>query len=344
MKLFFTDEFGKAFVPRKARPYLHRYLFKAGIYHDPYNFFGILFYISYLLTIILYFRYFWEPIKTQALHMVFVYAFLIWLILPLALVGFFTLFVYFYIDIRIFNRTRKMEEVLPDFLATVSSNLKGGLSFENALWLSIKPRFGVLAHEIALAAKKVMTGNDVDEALQDFASKYDSPMLKRTVDLIVGEIASGGKIADIMDDIVHSLKKTKALKDEMNAAVISYMIFIAAIVIFIAPLLFALSFNLLSVIQGVTSMLSSSTAGASGFSSFLGSASGKKLDPQLFINFSRWAVAIIAFFSSMIVAILEKGNVKAGVKYIPIFLISSQVMYTIFMAVFGFVFGNFIKI
>ena len=344
MKLFFTEEFGKAFVPRKARPYLHGYLLKAGIYKDPYKFFGMLFYVSYLITIIVYFRYFWGGLEGQIWYVVFTKVFILWLILPLALVALFTLFVYFYIDIKIFNRTRKMEEVLPDFLAAVSSNLKGGLSFENSLWLSIKPRFGVLANEIAIAAKKVMTGNDVDEALNEFAAKYDSPILKRAVDLIVGEITSGGKIANIIDHVVHDMKKTKALKDEMNASVISYMIFISAIVIFIAPLLFALSFNLLEVIQNVTGMLATSTSGgSSGVSSAFAGAGSKKLDPDLFINFSRLAVAVIAFFSSLIMAILEKGNIKAGVKYVPIFLISSQVMYALFLWGFGVVFGNFIK-
>ncbi|MBS3137109.1 type II secretion system F family protein [Candidatus Woesearchaeota archaeon] len=343
-KFFFAEEFGKAFVPRRFRAGLRGYLFKAGIYSEPYKAFGILFYLAYAITFVIYFKTdMYKSIAIQSsLFMSFFEAFIIWLIFPLAIVGLFMMFIYFFIDIRVFNRTKKLEEILPDFLAVVSSNLKGGLSFENSLWLAIKPQFGILADEISIAAKKVMTGHDVDQALTEFTDKYDSPMLKRTIALIVGELSSGGKIANILDNIVASMKKQKELKDEMNASVISYMIFISAIVIFIAPVLFALSLNLLSVIQGVTGLLSGA-GGGSGSPKLLGNVTEVSVDKDMFVNFSRLAIGVISLFASMIVSILEKGNIKAGVKYIPIFLISSQVFYQICLSLFGLLFGSMIK-
>ncbi len=342
-KVFFAEEFGKAFVPRRFRAGLRKYLFKAGVYTEPYKVFGILFYLSYAITFYIYFHYFYGSIVFQpSLFMSFVNAFVIWLIFPLAIVGLFMLFIHFFLDIRIFNRTKQLEEIFPDFLAVVSSNLKGGMSFENALWLAIKPRFGILAEEMAIAAKKVMTGHDVDVALTEFTEKYDSPMLRRTMALIIGELGTGGKIAVVIDNIVASMKKQKELKDEMNASVISYMIFISAIVIFIAPVLFALSLNLLSVIQGVTGLLAG--ASGSGGPKLLGNIGEVSVDKNMFITFSRIAIGVIALFASMIVSILEKGDVKSGVKYIPIFLISSQVFYQICLSLFTILFGSFIKI
>ena len=70
--------------------------------------------------------------------------------------------VYFYVDLKIFNRTKQVEAVLPEFLNMVSENLKGGMAFENALWSSIKPEFGVLGDEMRLTAKKVITGQDIE--------------------------------------------------------------------------------------------------------------------------------------------------------------------------------------
>src|SRR3989338_2152681 len=137
------------------------------------------------------------------------------------------------------------------FLRDFPPTLKGGFAFKKSLGVGIKPRFGILANEIALAAKKVMTGTDVDIALNEFAAKYNSSMLKRAMELVVSEIQSGGKVANIIDKVVENLKKTKALKDEMTASVLTYMIFIGAIVIFISPMLFALAYNLLIVISKV---------------------------------------------------------------------------------------------
>lgn len=346
MKLFFIHEFGKAFVPKKLRPELHRYLMKAGIIEVPYGVFGISFYLAYILTFLVYFKYFWGFISDQIGVLVFLYAFLIWVVVPLTFIGLFMVLMYLYLDIKIFNRTRKMEEVLPDFLQEVSTNLKGGLAFEKALWTSIKPRFGILAGEIAIAAKKVMTGGDVDVALSEFANKYDSPQLKRSMNLIVSEIAAGGKIADIMDKVVENLKRTKALKDELTASVVAYMIFIGAIVIFISPVLFALSFNLLVVIQKVTSLLSSSTtqAGVTGVPSVFSRMTDVSVNRQDFVLFSHMAIAVVAFFSSMIVSIIEKGNIRGGVKYIPLFIVASQAFYMVCLHLFTAVFSALIQI
>lgn len=298
----------------------------------PYDFFGILFYVTYLLTFLIYFFGFWGTISKQPGYMVFIYVFLVWVVLPLSFIGLFILCMYLYLDIKIFNRTKKMEEVLPDFLQEVSSNLKGGLAFEKSLWVAIKPRFGVLANEIALAAKKVMTGTDVDIALNEFANKYASPMLKRAMELIVSEIQSGGKVANIIDSVVLNLKKTKALKDEMTASVLTYMIFIGAIVIFISPMLFALAYNLLIVISKVAALLAT-TAAAGATPGLLSNVGSINVNKEDFIWFSRIALGAIAFFSSMIVSIIEKGNIQGGVKYIPIFLVSTEVMYLVSMKI-----------
>ncbi len=340
-QLLYINEFGKAFIPERIRPKLRNYLLKAGIVEVPYWFFGILFYITYFLTFLVYYFGFWGTISEQTGMLVFLYVFLIWVLIPLAFIALFMLFMYLYLDIRIFNRTKKMEDVLPDFLQEVSSNLKGGLAFEKSLWVAIKPRFGILANEIALAAKKVMTGTDVDIALNEFANKYNSAMLKRAMELIVSEIQSGGKVADIIDRVVENLKKTKALKDEMTASVLTYMIFMGAIVIFISPMLFALAYNLLIVISKVAALLATTaaTGGTTGLLSNIGNINVNKED---FVWFSRIALGVIAFFSSMIVSIIEKGNIQGGVKYIPIFIVSTEVVYIIALKIMTAVVTAFI--
>jgi len=121
--------------------------------------------------------------------------------------------------------------VLPDFLRFVSENLKGGLPFERALWSAIRPEFGVLASEVRLAAKRVMTGQDVDEALQEFTSKYESPMLRRSFNLITEGMKGGGEIADLIDRIVEDIEDTKELKSEMATTNLSYVIFVSFVVL-----------------------------------------------------------------------------------------------------------------
>ena len=338
-KIIFLEEFGKAFVPKRAIPHLRLFLLKAGILSVPYKFFGGLFYLTALITAVIYLLYIY-PFLLQYTQLVLLAASTIaWFIIQISLATFFILIIYFYVDLRIYLRTRKMEEMLPDFLQVVSSNLKGGLTFERSLLNAIKPRFSILANEMAEVSKKVMTGHDVSKALSELGQKYDSPMLKRTIDLMISELKSGGQVANLIDRIVENIKELKVLKEEISASAVAYSIFIAAIVIVISPLLFSLSFHLLIIVLSFISQLTIATGKAEALPF---SISEVIIKPDDFKFFSIMAITTISFFSSLMVSIVEKGNIKSGLKYIPIFLLSSLTLYFIFMKVLGLVFSGII--
>ncbi len=350
MKLNFINDFGRMFIPKRIRPKLKSYLWKAGITKEPYFAFGILFIIGLVFSMLLHIAFsyqFFIPLKEKIASPLYYNLILgfgtflsVFLILSFVM-GFIMVLIYFFLDIKIYNRTRKLEDILPDFLETVASNLRGGLSFEKALWSAIKPRFGILSSEIAIVAKKVMTGHDVEAALVEFSQKYGSPMLRRSIDLIVDELKGGGRIADIIDDVVEDLKKQKQLKEEISTSVLSYIIFITAVVIFISPLLFALAHNLLIVLRNVMDILSTGLSSANDQIPF--QFQRMSFNPEVFIVFSHIAIAIISIFASMIVSIVEKGSIKGGIKYIPLFLIGSQLFYLVALKIISSVFGQLIS-
>ena len=76
---------------------------------------------------------------------------------------------------------RMIEENLPDYLEFTSANLRAGMPIDRALWFAVRPRFGVLAKEIEDVAKRTLAGEDLHVALVDFAKKYDSQILLRSV-------------------------------------------------------------------------------------------------------------------------------------------------------------------
>ena len=352
LRIIFLGEFGKAFVPKRFIPNLRSYMLKAGFNEVPYKFFGLLFYFSATITTILFIIFLFPFLQAKyPEYGVLSYPFLIsfsiqvvsaalsWFVVQLFFATLFILLIYFYLDLRIYYRTKKMEDQFPDFLQVLSANLKGGMTFESAIWAAIKPRFGVLGSEMAKASKKVMTGYDISKSLTELADKYDSLMLKRTVDLMVSEIESGGNISELIDRIVDNLKETKSLKDEMVASALAYVIFISVIVILISPLLFALSFNLLKTLISFINKLSLTTQSASAVP-FVFSKVG--IDIQDFKKFSIIALFVISFFSSLIVAIVEKGEIKAGVKYIPIYTFGSIGFYYLFTKILSSLFTGVI--
>ncbi len=336
----FLADVGKAFVPKRFRPGLRIYLAKAGIDYVPYRFFGILFYVAIAITAVLYFvTDFYSLVAHFHPLLVGFYVFLFWFFSSFLLSSVIIAGIYFYLNMKIYNRVKVMENYLQDYLILVSTNLRGGLSFEKALWASIKPEFGILSEEMGLVSKKVMTGSDLKDALRELALKYDSPTMKRTMDILIGQFDSGGEVADVLDQIIENLRKTKMIKDEMVANTLLFTIFITAIVVVISPLLFALAFNLLSILISVSAQVAPAIDQAATNIPF--QIEEINVEEDEFRAFSVLAIAIIAMFSSMIMSIIQKGDIKGGLKYMPFFIAASLGFYFFFMGLLSGFFAFF---
>lgn len=336
MKLY-AKEFGKAFIFKKIRPDIKNFFTKAGYDDVPYDLFGYLFYMTFILTFFVHMLFVYPRLQDYGSITIVMVTFLSWVIIPLTVLSLIMVYLYFDLTIKIFKRTKEIETILPEYLQIVSSNLKGGLSFEKSLWQAINPEFSIVAKEITIVSKKVMTGNDLTEALLEFTEKYDSPLLKRSFGLIIGEVESGGQIAFIVDKVIENIRKTRILKEEMAASTLTYMIFIGAIVILIAPGLFALSFHLLTIMSGFSSQVSSTAV--QGLPLNLG---GGTLNMSDYRTFSVLSILLIAFFSAILISVIQTGDVRGGLKYIPAFMLSSVFFYFLFTIALGVVFGGIV--
>ena len=109
----------------------------------------------------------------------------------LALIGYFIIsyfisllisIFYFYTSFTIkkFKKRLELEFVLADYLQLVAANLNAGMPIDQALWYAVRERFGVLAEEVEIVARKVMGGVDLEDALIGFAKSYDSDILKKS--------------------------------------------------------------------------------------------------------------------------------------------------------------------
>jgi len=333
----FLEFFGRLFFPQKWREPIRNYLLKAGYDTVPYNLFGLLFFVAVGITYLLFFVTLVPRLSHYSTPVQGIASMLFWIFALLAIIALVVLGAYFVLNLRIYARVRDMEQALPEYLQLVVTNLKSGMNFEQSLWSAARPEFGILSTEITLVSKKVMTGNDTADAIQEFIDRYDSPTLRRNFNLIISEIQSGGQIAKVIEQVIGSLKKTKDLKEEMSASVLNFMIFIAVIVILLAPILFALANTLLGIMLGFAKLLSGNL-GSSGTT--LGNAaslvdkmkkfsqSGESIRASFEI-FSYWAVGLIAFCSSLIVSIIEKGDLLGGVRYVPLFTVSAIIVFTV---------------
>lgn len=279
------------------------------------------------LAVSLYLMYFFSVSFGYTLTYVIFIMFVLWVFVFTAALFALWLFFYIFLDLKIFRRKVTIEQVLPDFLQLVASNIRAGLPIDKALWSAIRPRFGVLAKEIEDVAKETMTGEDLEVALRRFSEKYDSDTLKRSITLLIEGINSGGEIAGLLNKILINIRESQIIKKEMAANVTTYIIFITFATIFAAPFLFALANQLLIIMSKMTTIASASGAATSVNTGFSMAFSTIAITSSDFKIFAVCSLLVTSFFSAIIVAIINKGDVKSGIKYVPIFTILTLLIF-----------------
>ncbi|MBI2135340.1 type II secretion system F family protein [Candidatus Woesearchaeota archaeon] len=248
---------------------------------------------------------------------------------------------YVIVDLKIFKRRVDIEDVLPDYLQLTASNIKSGMTIDRALWYAVRPRFGVLAKEIETVAKETMKGVDLKEALQKFADKYESVLLKRSMSLLIEGLDAGGEIGDLLNKIAINIQENKIMRREMAANVTTYVIFISFATVAAAPVLFGLSGVLIKVVSGLGSSLGGAT-GAASSAGFGLSFSGAGIQYADFRIFAIVSLLITSFFSAVIIATIKKGSAKSGFRYIPIFAVITITLFLIADKVLGKLLGVFV--
>ena len=325
---------------RKTKHSLKYFLTKAGIEIDSKKVAIRVFNITIVINLILsaYLVYFFSRSVEYTLTYIIVIMIVLW-VLAFALILFVLwIMLYVMLDFKMMQRRLSLEEVLPDFLQLTASNIKSGMPIDQALWYAVRPRFGILAKEIEIVAKETMSGKDLDEALIKFGKKYDSPTLKRAVSLINEGLKAGGEIADLVMKIATDIKNTKIMKKEMAASVVSYVIFIGFATVGAAPFLFGLAAQLISIVQGLSSTMEMPTGMGGGMGI---SISGGGIDLGDFKIFAAAMLGMTSLFSASIISIIQKGNIKEGIKYIPIFITISISLFFIVMWAMDKLFAGF---
>lgn len=245
--------------------------------------------------------------------------------------------VFFYYDSRVYKRTREIEEVLPEFLQLTSANISAGMTIDRALWFAVRPKFGVLAKEIEDVAKFTIAGDDLEKALVDFSNKYDSEALKEAINLLIEGMRAGGEIGFLLNQISSNMQDVKLMKKEISSSVTTYVIFITVAAIIGAPILLALSGQLLVVISSLTDSMDVDQ-GSGGFFSL--DLAGDSISINEFRIFSGVMLLFSSFFSSLIIGVIRKGSPKEGFKYfVPYFAVSFFIFFAADL-VFGSLLGG----
>lgn len=235
-------------------------------------------------------------------------------------------------------RANEIEQVLPHALQIISANIRAGMTLENAVWGAALPEFGAFKEEIQKVSADSFAGVPITIALKRLNERVRSPILSRSVKLIVEGISLGGEMSSLLENVANDIRVLQKLKQEIITSTTTYSIFIVFAAIIISPLLFSVSVFYAEMNENLfqkkisSGNFDQSAAQQAGFASvpLIGlSGGGGALTGLDGIEklFALASIAITSISSAFILALIQSGTLVKGVFYAPLFLLVSLAVF-----------------
>lgn len=212
---------------------------------------------------------------------------------------------------------RFIEDVLPDALQLMSSNLKAGLTTDKALMLSVRPEFGPLSDELNLVGKEVAVGKDISKSLLDMSDRIKSEKLHKTVLLITSGLKAGGELAPLLNHTSQNLRNQRFMEEKTKASVFMYVIFIFSAICFGSPILFSLSSFLVEVLAKNIGAIEIAPTAAAQFPIAMTKVT---ISSGFITMFVLLCLVTTSILGSLVLGLIRKGREREGLKFIPILL------------------------
>ncbi|MEK6926146.1 MAG: type II secretion system F family protein [Nanoarchaeota archaeon] len=305
------------FYPIKLRKIYELNIRNAGIESPPEKYHNTIFWISLILTVLI----------STVLYFFGVTAFSFIIIFFLIHAFFF-----FKTSLQASARIRKMEELFPDVISLMASNLRSGITIEKAFLMAARPEFDPLDKEILKTGKEITTGQDVVIALKIMSDRINSEKISKVIALIISGLKAGGNISDLLDQTSRNMKEKEVLEKKTRSTILMYVIFIFFAVGAGAPVLFGLSSVLVEIVIGLTSKLPSSALSSTASSSINIPLNFSQVSISLnfVIYFSVIFIIVTDLISCFVIGLVNKGEGKEGLKYlIPLIIISLSIFFVV---------------
>lgn len=314
------------FYPKKLKENYANTIKYANIRIEPNRFIGFILTIGLILSVV------------AGIYLAILFLIPFWISFIITFI-IFELAVYAMIMLRADSISKFVEKVLPDALHLMSSNLKAGLTIDKALILSARPEFGPLSQEINRIGKEVTVGKDLSESLLKMSERIKSTRLEKTIRLIISGLKSGGELALLLENTSKNLRSKEFTEEKIKGNVSIYVIFIFIAICLGAPLLFGLSSFLVSLLGDLFVNVELPKASTMNLPLSFSTIS---ITPIFVTVFSISYLVFTSIFGSMAIGLISGGKEKYGIKYIPILIALTLIVYFTIRYLIGNLIGGLI--
>jgi len=192
---------------------------------------------------------------------------------------------------------KSIDEHLPDLFRSIVQAQQTGMTLPQALEEASKRDYGPLTAELKKMVNQMSWGLSFEEALQEFGKRVGTPLVQRTVPLIIEASRSGGRVEKIFAPMGNFIQATLTMQKERKAQTRPYIA-----IIYVAFFVFVFTIVLLFK----TFFVEMSGSPIIGFSALTSEEAWRIFFHMSFIQ---------AFFGGLVAGKMGEGTVNAGLKH-----------------------------
>ncbi|MCX8163034.1 MAG: type II secretion system F family protein [Candidatus Micrarchaeota archaeon] len=254
--------------------------------------------------------------------------YLIGYMIVIFVIVFFLILTLFYLHLYylIHDTTKRVEEVLPDFLLMIAANMHAGLTPFAAFQAAARPEFGPLEREVKKVAAYSLGTESFTDALNALTENIDSDVLRRTIAFFENGLKSGGKLANLLETAAEEIRDLDELKKETVLNTKTYTIFLIFILVIGLPVLLGISTEFLAIFTKLQTGLKPTTgSSAQTIVSMISPTIGLSAE---FVNSVAFALIFLtSLFVSIFIGVIAEGKLVYGIKYMPLLAIGAYAVY-----------------
>nr|AAU84353.1 conserved hypothetical protein [uncultured archaeon GZfos9D8] len=228
-------------------------------------------------------------------------------------------------DSHVKTKIRKIDAHFPSLLGDLAHLRRSGMPLGAAMGLVAQGQYGVLTKPIKWIDSQMTWGVTFEDALARFAKRYPTPLIRRSISIIIEASRAGGEIGEILEAVAEDAHELKILEVKRKSettpylavSYLSYFVFVAVIMILCTSFL---------PMMEVMAEKAAEKGAAGGAEGGLTSA-----DIELFKMLFFHALVVQGFFAGVVAGKIGEGSVLAGLKHSLIFVVVSFIVYTVLM-------------
>jgi pilus assembly protein TadC len=226
--------------------------------------------------------------------------------------------IFIFLHLKMEDRTRRIEEKLPDVLQLTATNIRSGMTPFRALKLSSKEEFGPLKEEIDYVTMRSLGTVNFSEVLLSINRRVKSEVLERSLRLFTNAMRTGGHLAQLLEDIARDIVETRTLKKELVTSTRTYTMFILFMVVVGTPLMLSVALSFLNNILAIQPSAPVTTIGSVG-----GIVNKIVIMPDFMFKMSIAMLIITSAMASILSGVIKEGSYVYGFRSAPFVTIMS---------------------